>query len=96
MDKPQGSPASIDILRIYGHPYFKYHEDRLFHTQKAQRMDEVLMGYGFDPQYNWQVDHDTLVTLHDMSKLQSESASRGDRQALHHIQKDLKAVLKIG
>jgi len=25
LDKQQGRPASIDLLRIYGHPYFKYH-----------------------------------------------------------------------
>jgi hypothetical protein len=34
LDKEQGKPASIDLLRVYGHPYFKYQEDTIFYSQK--------------------------------------------------------------
>lgn len=95
-DKHQGKPASIDLLRIYGHPYFKYHQEQLFHTQKAQRVDELLMSYGFSKQEKWEVDDDTLVTLHDMSKLQREWASLGEKDKLQALQKDFKTVLKLG
>jgi len=38
LEKQNGRPASIDLLRIYGHPYFKYHQDQLFHTQKTEKV----------------------------------------------------------
>ena len=71
LDKEQGKPASIDLLRIYGHPYFKYVEDSLFHSQKQEKIDEILMQYGFNKQEQWDVDEETMVTLYDMSKIQN-------------------------
>lgn len=34
LDKEHGKAASIDLMRIYGHPYFKYHEDSLPYSKK--------------------------------------------------------------
>ena len=96
LEKEQGRAASIDLLRIYGHPYFKYHEDKLFHSQKREKVEEVLLGYGFDRQDRWDVDDETLVTLHDMAKLRGEYAGRGERERLAGLEKDIKTVLAIG
>jgi len=54
------------------------------------------MGYGFSQQQHWDVDDDTLVTLHDMSKVQRECTSRGEKERLQMLQKDIKTVLKVG
>jgi hypothetical protein len=37
LEKEQGKAASIDLLRLYGHPYFKYQEDTLFYSQKRHQ-----------------------------------------------------------
>jgi hypothetical protein len=69
----------LDLFRIYGHPYFKYHQDKLSYTQKKDKVEEVLMQYGYNTHDNWDVDEETLITLHDMSKLQSEYTSQGNK-----------------
>lgn len=52
LDKEHGKGASIDLMRVYGHPYFKYHEDTL-PSQKKDKIEEVLMEYGFNAHANW-------------------------------------------
>ena len=79
LEKEHGKAASIDLLRIYGHPYFKYHEDDLAHSQKKDKIEEVLMQYGFNTHQKWEVDDDTLVTLHDLTKSQSEYSREGQK-----------------
>lgn len=39
LEKAEGQAASIDLLRLYGHPYYKYTEDNLFHSQKKQQAE---------------------------------------------------------
>jgi hypothetical protein len=95
-DRDQGKPASLDLFRIYGHPYFKYHDDHLYHTQKKDKVEEVLMQYGFNAHDDWDADKETLVTLHDMSQLQAQYASQGQREKLAMLEKDLKAVIRLG
>jgi hypothetical protein len=42
----------LDLFRIYGHPYFKYHQDKLSYTQKKDKVEEVLMQYGYNKETN--------------------------------------------
>jgi hypothetical protein len=53
VDKEQGRPASIDLLRIYGHPYSKYGQDSPLHSYKQQKVDEILIQEGFNRQEQW-------------------------------------------
>jgi hypothetical protein len=82
LEKEHGKAVSIDLMRIYGHPYFKYHEDNLPHSQKKDKIEEVLMQYGFNTHQKWEVDDETLVTLHDMTQLQAEYSGRGEREKI--------------
>ena len=54
------------------------------------------MQYGYNTHGDWDVDEETLITLHDMSKLQGEYAGRGERDKLKTLEKDLKTVMKLG
>ena len=54
------------------------------------------MQYGLNTHGKWDVDDETLITLHDMSKLQEEYAKNGEREKLSVLQKDLKTVMKLG
>lgn len=54
------------------------------------------MQYGFNTHEKWDVDEETLVTLHDMSKLQGEYTSQGNKEKLEELKKDLKKVMRLG
>ena len=56
LDKEHSKAASLDLFRVYGHPYFKYHEDKLSYTQKRDKVEETLMQYGYNTHGDWDVD----------------------------------------
>lgn len=85
LEKEQGRPASIDLLRLYGHPYSKYEDDSLFHSQKKEHIEELLMQYGFNRHEKWAVDQETLITLHDMTKKKEEYVFSGQRTKLDSL-----------
>ena len=54
------------------------------------------MQYGYNTHDNWDVDEESLITLHDMSKLQVEYTSQGNQDKLAMLEADLKKVMKLG
>lgn len=44
----------------------------------------------------WQVDDETLTTLHDLSKIKDELKLNGENEKLKLILKDFDQVLQIG
>lgn len=50
---------------------------------------------GIPPEEKWDVDDDTLVTLHDMSKLKSDMMSNNNKE-FQVLLKDISTVLEIG
>lgn len=72
LEKEYGRPASIDFLRVYGHNYFKTNEYGPLTSTKKEKVERVMLELGLPAEDNWDVDGDTLVTLHDMSKLKSQ------------------------
>jgi hypothetical protein len=93
-DKEHGKAASIDLLRIYGHPYFKYEGEQL-PSQQKEKVDELLLQYGYNRHQQWEADEESMITLHDMSKLQAEWANSGQQDKLAALRKDFETVLKL-
>lgn len=54
------------------------------------------MQHGFDRHPHWEVDSDTLTTLHDLSKLQGQLAANGEQERLKVLREDFKRVLRLG
>ena len=69
LEKDKGKAASIDFMRVYGHQYFKNSEPEVLYSEKKENVEKILTSFGLPLEEKWDVDDDTLITLHDMSKL---------------------------
>ena len=58
-------------------------------------MEKIFTELGIPPEEKWDVDDDTLVTLHDMSKLKSDMMSNNNKE-FQVLLKDISTVLEIG
>lgn len=95
LEKEHGKAASIDFLRIYGHQYFKSEEAEPLYSAKKEKIEELFIQLGLPSEDKWDVDQETLVTLHDMSKLKTKVMESSPKE-VKEIVRDMETVLKLG